>query len=142
MGQMFRDEDADLAHLEGRVVAVLGYGNQGRAQALNLRDSGVEVIVGSDPDNSALVAKADGFEVVDLGTAAKRANVILLLLPDEVMPDIFSSRVRSELQAGALVVVASGYNLFYGLLAVPENVDVAMIAPSQVGRTATSASVT
>lgn len=133
MTKAFFDSDADLAVLAGRTVSILGYGNQGRSQALNLRDSGVEVIVGNQRDASFDRAVADGFAVYDLAGAAARGDVLVLLVPDEVMPVLFAEAVALGLRDGDLLIVASGYNLFYEFLCPPGHVDVAMVAPRMIG---------
>jgi ketol-acid reductoisomerase len=129
MAKVFLDEHADLGVLADRTVAVIGYGNQGTSQALNLRDSGVKVVVGSPYD----AAVAAGFTVMDIPEAVAAADIHLMLVPDESMPEIFAESVRPNLGSGDLVVFASGYNLFYGFLELPATVDVAMIAPRMIG---------
>jgi ketol-acid reductoisomerase len=133
MAKAFFDSDADLALLAGRTVAILGYGNQGRSQALNLRDSGVKVVVGNQQDASFDRAVADGFDVYDLAGAADRGDVLALLIPDEVMPAIFAESITPTLRDGDMVIVASGYNLYYDYLKPPANVDVTMVAPRMIG---------
>ncbi|HVC81326.1 MAG TPA: ketol-acid reductoisomerase [Chloroflexota bacterium] len=133
MTRAFFDSDADLALLAGRTVSILGYGNQGRSQALNLRDSGVTVVVGNQRDASFDQAVADGFEVYDLAGAADRGDVVVLLTPDEVMSALFAESVAPALRDGNLLILASGYNLFYECLTPPANVDVAMVAPRMIG---------
>ena len=130
---VYHDADADLGVLASRRVAVLGYGNQGAAQAQNLRDSGVPVLVGSREEPDAERARADGFEVVPIDQAARRADVVLLLLPDEVQPAVVAEQVAPGLAAGDALVVASGYNVAFGLLPLPDGVDVVMVAPRMVG---------
>ncbi|HZQ80877.1 MAG TPA: ketol-acid reductoisomerase [Gaiellaceae bacterium] len=133
MARVFHDEDADLTLLQDRTVGILGYGNQGRPQALNLRDSGISVIVGSPRDESFGQAQADGFEAYDIEEAAAEADINVLLVPDEVMPTVFEREVRPGLGAGDMVMVASGYNLYYRLLELPTDVDVTMVAPRMIG---------
>jgi ketol-acid reductoisomerase len=133
MATVFFDQDADLSALADRTVAILGYGNQGRPQALNLRDSGINVIIGNPDDAAFQIAVADGFRVYDLATAARLAEIVVLLLPDEVMPAIFRETVAPGLDDGNMVIVASGYNLFYGYLETPPTIDVSMIAPRMIG---------
>jgi ketol-acid reductoisomerase len=116
---------------------VLGYGNLGRSAALNLRDSGVKVRVGNRDDEYADRARADGFEVVPLATGAGD-DIVFVLLPDEVIPDVFSRDVASELRPGSAVAFGSGYSLAFGLVRPPETVDVLLIAPRMAG-TATRA---
>jgi ketol-acid reductoisomerase len=124
---------ADLAVLDGRTVAVIGYGNQGHAQAQNLRDSGVDVLVGNRDDDYAVRAVADGFEVRPIGEAAAAADVLLLLIPDEVQPEVFRREIAPGLQAGDALVVASGYCVTFGLLDLPPDADVVMVAPRMIG---------
>ena len=131
--KMYTANDGDLAHLQGKSVSVIGYGNQGRPWAKNLRDSGVEVVVGSVRDDSFTQAIADGFDTRDIASAVRAADYHLLLVPDEIMPDLFETEVRPHLGAGDAIVVASGYNITYKLLNYPRDVDVLMIAPRMIG---------
>jgi ketol-acid reductoisomerase len=133
MTTIYTDADADPAALDSRTVAVLGYGNQGHAQAQNMRDSGVEVIVGNRDDDYAGRARDDGFAPAPLRQAASDADVVLLLIPDEVQPGVFTEQVAPGLRAGDTLVVASGYNITFGLLDVPDGVDVVMVAPRMIG---------
>jgi ketol-acid reductoisomerase len=119
--------------LEGRTVAVLGYGNQGSAQARNLRDSGVPVVVGNRADPYAEQARADDFTVVPIPEATAAGDLVLLTVPDEVQPELFTREVGPRLAAGATLVVASGYNVAFGLLDVPPQVDIVMVAPRMIG---------
>jgi ketol-acid reductoisomerase len=130
---IYTDADADLTALTGRTVAVLGYGNQGHAQAQNMRDSGVDVIVGNRDDDYAGRARDDGFATSPIRQAASDADVALLLIPDEVQPVVFTEQVAPGLRAGDTIVVASGYNIAFGLLDVPDGVDVVMVAPRMIG---------
>ena len=129
----YHDADADLGVLGGKTVAVIGYGNQGHAQAQNLRDSGVHVIVGNREDEYRPKAVADGFDVLSIAEASRRADVLLLLIPDEVQPDVMAGDIVPGLRRSATVVVASGYNVAFGLLTVPDGVDVVMVAPRMIG---------
>jgi ketol-acid reductoisomerase len=133
MAEVFHDEDADLAALAGETVAVVGYGNQGRSQALNLRDSGLRVVVGSVGDASGARAAAEGFEVLDLPSAARRADVLMLLIPDEVMPEVYGRDLAPGLRAGACVSFASGYNVAFELVAPARALDVVLVAPRMIG---------
>jgi ketol-acid reductoisomerase len=133
VGRAFFDSDADLAYLAGRTVAILGYGNQGRAQALNLRDSGITVVVGNQRDASFERAVADGFPAYSVSDAVRLADVVVLLVPDEVMPALFQEAVLPHLQEDNLLIVASGYNLFFRLVTPPPAIDVAMVAPRMIG---------
>src|SRR5580765_5505453 len=103
MTTVFHDEDADLATLASETIAVVGYGNQGRSQALNLRDSGLRVIVGNIGDAARARATEEGFEAFDIVEAVKRADVVMLLIPDEVMPAVWEADVRPHLRPSACV---------------------------------------
>lgn len=133
MAQVYRDADADLSTLQGSTIAILGYGNQGRSQALNLRDSGLEVVVGSRSDGSAEAARTDGFEVLSWAEATARARIVFVLLPDEVQAAIYERDLAPNLQAGDALVFAHGYNVFYGFIAPPPEIDVLLLAPRMIG---------
>jgi ketol-acid reductoisomerase len=130
----YTDADARLEMLEGRPVAVIGFGNQGAAQAHNLRDSGVaHVVVGNRDDSYAAAAASAGFEVVAIAEAARRGQVVLLLIPDETQAAVFAGEIAPGLSPGDALVVASGYNVAFGLLEAPAGVDVVMVAPRMIG---------
>jgi len=130
---VYFDEDADLGFLKGP-IAVIGYGNQGRAQALNLRDSGLEVIIGNIHDEYWDLAVQDGYEVFETKVAAERANVILLLIPDELQPSIFEEQIRPALSKEKVLCFASGYNITFETLSVPKDIDTILVAPRMVGK--------
>jgi ketol-acid reductoisomerase len=129
----YHDEDADLGALANETIAVVGYGNQGRSQALNLRDSGLTVIVGNIGDASKDRAREDGFEAFDIPEAVRRADVIMLLIPDEVMPEVWERDVLPNLKKGACVSFASGYTITFGAIVPGPDLDVVMIAPRMIG---------
>ena len=133
MAKIYFAEDGDLDILKDKTISVLGYGNQGAAQAHNLRDSGVKVVVGNTRDASFEKAIADGFEAYTVPEAVKRSDIHLLLVPDEVMPQMFKQDVATNLDPGQAIVIASGYNITYGFLKYPASVDVLMIAPRMIG---------
>jgi ketol-acid reductoisomerase len=130
---IYYDEDAELSVLDDRTVAFVGYGSQGRSQALNVRDSGIDVVVGNREDGYRDRIREDGFEPVSLAEAAERGDVVCLLVPDEVAPEVFQSHVLPNLDAGDTVYVSHGYNLTYDLLGQPEWIDVVMVAPRMGG---------
>ena len=130
---IYYDEDADLSVLEDRTVAFIGYGNQGRSQALNARDSGVDVVVGNRSDDYREQIDDDGFDALSIEEAAERGDVVCLLIPDEVAPAVFAERVEPNLDEGDTVYLSHGYNLTYDLLGQPEWVDVVMVAPRMGG---------
>ena len=121
MAQWYFDKDADVGVLADSTVTIIGYGNQGRSQALNLRDSGIKVIVGSRSDESAKQAAEDGFEVFAPEEATGRATIVFLLVPDEVMPSVFDRHIRPNLSPGDMLVFASGYNIHFKHIVAPDN---------------------
>jgi len=131
--QFYTKTDADPHALDGHAVAVLGYGTLGRSVALNLRDSGVRVIVGNIADSYLDQAIADGFAPVGIGDAAEQADEMLVLLPDEVIPECFDSDIAPRVRQGAAVCFASGYALAYGLVTPPPGADVLLMAPRMSG---------
>lgn len=134
MARIFTDAEASLEPLKGKVVAILGYGSQGRAWALNLRDSGVEVVVGLRPEGASWArAKAEGFEVVAVGDAVEVGDVVAMLVPDMAQPKLFEEQVRPKLSDGKGLCFAHGFNVHYGLVKPPEFVDVFMVAPKAPG---------
>jgi ketol-acid reductoisomerase len=133
--KIYYDSDADLALLHGKRIAIIGYGNQGSAQALNMRDSGVmDIIVGSRDDESAAQARADNFEVLPIKKAVASADIIFLLLPDEVAPEIYKKDIEPGLKAGKILNFASAYNITFKKIIPPPDVDVIMAAPRMIGK--------
>ena len=133
MPKVYRDADASLEPLRGKTVAVLGYGNQGRAQALNLRDSDVSVVVGNREDEYAATARADGFAPQPIAEAAKAADVALLLIPDEVQGEVYDREIAPNLDAGDVLCFAHGYNIAFEVLRPAKDLDVVMVAPRMIG---------
>jgi ketol-acid reductoisomerase len=133
MTVIYHDSDADLGAVQGLRVAILGYGNQGSSQARNLRDSGLEVIVGNIDDDYKQAALADGFTVLPIAEAAAGAEALFLLTPDEVMPEVYQRDVVPALRPGMLLNFAHGYNVGFGLIVPPPDIDVVMIAPRMIG---------
>jgi ketol-acid reductoisomerase len=130
---VYYDKDADMKYLAGRTVSVIGYGNQGRAQALNLRDSGVSVVVGCMPDSYRDRALHDGFTVFEIGEAVRRSEIILFLIPDEVQKSVYTQSVEPHLKAGMTLCFGSGYNVHYGHIKPWDQVDVILLAPRTIG---------
>lgn len=130
---IYHESDATLDPLDEMTVAVLGYGNQGRAQARNMHDSGVDVIVGNREDGSFEQAAEDGFDVYSIADAAARADVVLLLIPDEVQPEIYERDIGRNLDAGDTLVFASGYNVTYDRIEFDDDIDVVLVAPRMIG---------
>ena len=117
---IFYDDDADLSLLDGKTIAILGYGSQGHAHALNLKDSGVEVVVGLRPDSSSRAeAEAEGLEVLDVADAASRGDVVMILLPDERQAEIWSSEIADGIAPGNLLMFAHGFSIHFGQIEPP-----------------------
>lgn len=133
MAVIYRDADANLGLLMDKTIGVLGYGNMGRAMALNLRDSAFPVLVGNSSDDYAERAYRDGFEVTSIADATARADIILLLLPDEITPQIYVQDIAPHLQPDNLLAFASGYTITFGFVEPPPFVDVVLIAPQTTG---------
>ena len=132
--QMYYDDDADLSVIQGRKVAVIGYGSQGHAHALSLRDSGVDVRVGlQEGSSSRAKAEQDGLRVVTPAEAAAEADVIMLLVPDHVARKVYAESVEPNLTPGKALFFAHGFNIRFGYITPPEGVDVAMVAPKGPG---------
>jgi ketol-acid reductoisomerase len=129
----YYDADASLEILRKKTLGIIGYGNQGRAQALNLRDSGLDVIVGGLRDESAGQAEKDGFAVRPVAEVAERADVLALLIPDEVQRDVYNDVLSKRLRGGQALDFAHGYNIHFGLIKPPADVDVVMVAPRMIG---------
>ncbi len=131
--KIYTDDDASLEPLEDKTVAILGYGNQGRAQALNLRDSDLKVVVGNRQDSYWEQAVADGFDPMTIADAAAISDYLFILTTDESQPLIWEDQIASGITAGNTLVWASGYNVGYGLISPPSDVDVVMVAPRMTG---------
>ena len=134
MATMYYDKDADLSLITGRKVAIVGYGSQGHAHALNLRDSGVAVRVGLlSASRSRPKAEAQGLDVTSPADAAAWADVTMLLVPDTAQPALYESDIRPHLRPGRMLMFAHGFNIRFGTIAPPPGVDVAMVAPKSPG---------
>jgi len=134
MAELFYDGDADLSIIQSRVVAVIGFGSQGHAHAMSLRDSGVDVRVGLRPGSaSAKKAEEAGLRVVDPATAAAEADVIMILAPDHVQAGLYKESIEPNLQAGDALFFAHGFNIRFGYITPPADVDVCMVAPKGPG---------
>lgn len=139
MAKMFYDSDCELKLLENKTVAIIGYGSQGHAHAQNLKDSGIDVVVGL-PSNSKSREKAQsaGLKVMDTADAAKAADFIMILVPDQVQADIFNESIEKNLEEGNVLLFAHGFNIHFSQIVPPEYVDVIMVAPKGPGHTVRS----
>jgi ketol-acid reductoisomerase len=131
----YYDRDVDRGALDGKTIAVIGYGSQGRAQALNLHDSRYDVVVGLRPDSASRdAARRDGLRVASIPDAVAAADVVMMLIPDEEQAAIYMRDVRDQLRPGSTLAFSHGFSIHFGTIAPPENVDVIMIAPKGPGR--------
>ena len=139
MAKIFYQEDCNLSLLEGKTIAIIGYGSQGHAHALNLKDSGCHVIIGLyEGSKSWAKAEAQGFEVFTAAEAAKRADIIMILINDEKQADLYKNDIEPNLEEGNMLMFAHGFNIHFGCIVPPKNVDVTMIAPKGPGHTVRS----
>jgi ketol-acid reductoisomerase len=130
---MFYDDDADLRFLDGKTVAIIGYGSQGHAHSLNLKDSGIQVVVGLRPGSSSVAkAEANGLEVVSPVDAASRGDVIMVLVPDELHHDVYED-IKDGVATGNMLLFGHGFSIHYGEIVPPADVDVALVAPKGPG---------
>jgi ketol-acid reductoisomerase len=131
---MFYDDDADLSLLDGKTVAIIGYGSQGHAHALNLKDSGVDVVVGlRSTSPSVAKAKEHGLEVLEPADAASRGDVVMMLVPDELHGQVWESGVSDGIASGNLILFGHGFSIHYQQIVPPPDVDVALVAPKGPG---------
>ncbi|TWU27209.1 Ketol-acid reductoisomerase [Novipirellula galeiformis] len=131
---IYYENDADLSHLKGKTVAILGYGSQGHAQAQNLRDSGCNVIIGQRPGSANYdLAVSHGFEPMSIEDATKAADVINILLPDEVQGDIYRDSIEPNLKPGNVLMCSHGFNIHFGQIQPPKGIDTLLVAPKGPG---------
>lgn len=137
--QVYYDKDCDLGLIQGKKVAVIGFGSQGHAHAENLRDSGVEVIIGLYKGGSSWAkAEAKGFKVLEVGAATKEADVIMILIPDELQADVFAKDIKPNLSEDKIIAFGHGFNIHFGQIVAPKGVGVIMVAPKAPGHTVRS----
>jgi ketol-acid reductoisomerase len=136
MAKIYYDQDVNKEYLKGKIVAVIGYGSQGRAQALNLHDSGIDVVVGLyEGSKSIELVKKDGLQVLSVAEAAKKADVIQVLIPDEVQGRVYyEDGIEKNLKEGNVLMFSHGFNIHFGQIIPPKNVDVIMVAPKSPGQ--------
>ena len=139
MTKIYYDKDADIKNLNGKTVAVIGYGSQGRAQSLNLRDSGVDVVVGIRPNGkSAERAQEDKIKIAPVEDAAQQGDIIQMLIPDELQGSVYKKSIEPFLKKGNMLLFSHGFNIHFGQILPPAGVDVAMVAPKAPGPTVRS----
>ena len=139
MSKIYYQEDCNLSMLEGKTIAIIGYGSQGHAHALNLKESGCNVIVGLyEGSTSWAKAEAQGLKVYTAAEATKKANIIMILINDELQADLYKNDIEPNLEAGNMLMFAHGFNVHFGCITAPKDVDVAMIAPKAPGHTVRS----
>lgn len=139
MARMYYNEDCNLDLLKGKKVAVIGYGSQGHAHAQNLNDSGVDVVVGLAPTSAKREqVKKDGLVVMDTDEAAKVADIIMILVPDQVQSDVYYKSIEPNLKTGNVLMFAHGFNIVFNQIVAPKDVDVIMVAPKGPGHTVRS----
>ncbi|MFL1677380.1 ketol-acid reductoisomerase [Paenibacillus thiaminolyticus] len=130
---MYYENDADQSVLQGKTIAVIGYGSQGHAQAQNLRDSGLQVVIGLREGKSADKARNDGFEVLSVGEATSRADVVQILMPDETQAAVYHAEIAPNLKKGAALMFSHGFNVHFGQIVAPKENDVLLVAPKSPG---------
>ncbi|MBN3523175.1 ketol-acid reductoisomerase [Paenibacillus apiarius] len=130
---MYYEKDADLSVLQGKTIAVIGYGSQGHAQAQNLRDSGLQVVIGLREGKSADKARNDGFEVMSVAEATSRADVVQILMPDETQASVYKNEIAPNLKKGAALMFSHGFNVHFGQIVAPKDNDVLLVAPKSPG---------
>jgi len=134
MAKMYYEQDADLSVLRGKRVAIIGYGSQGHAQALNLRDSGIEVIVAElEGTENYRLAVADGFKPLRASEASSEADIIQMLVQDHLQPTVYEREIKEHLKEGKVLLFSHGFNIHYGQIVPPPFVDVIMVAPKGPG---------
>ena len=133
---MFYEKDCNLSIMDDKTVAIIGYGSQGHAHALNLRDSGVKVVIGLRPEGKSwAVATKDGFEVLPIADAVKAGDVVMILINDEIMAEVYSNEIAPNLSPGNALAFAHGFNIRYNQIVAPEGIDVFLAAPKGPGHT-------
>ncbi|MGJ9402551.1 ketol-acid reductoisomerase [Arthrobacter sp. KK5.5] len=136
MTDMYYDDDADLSIIQGRTVAIIGYGSQGHAHALNLRDSGVDVRVGLKAGSKSIAkAEAEGLRVLSVADATAEADLIMILTPDQIQRSVYAEEIAPNLQKGDALFFSHGFNIRFGYITPPADVDVALVAPKAPGHT-------
>lgn len=134
MAKLYYDKDADLSLMQGQTIAVIGYGSQGHAHALNARDNGMRVVIGlHESSKSRAKAQADGLEVMSVADATRAADIVMILIPDTKQAQVYHEEIAPNLKAGAMLMFAHGFNIHFKQIVAPDSVDVTMVAPKAPG---------
>jgi ketol-acid reductoisomerase len=133
MGRIFYDQDISFDPLGGQLIAIIGYGNQGRSQALNMRDSGLSVVVGNQEGPYSDRAREDGMQILSISEAVESADIIMLIIPDEVQPAVYRESIEPNLKPGGCLIFSHGFNIHYGVINPPGTVDITLVAPRMLG---------
>ena len=133
MVQVYYEDSVKENALQGKVIAIIGYGSQGHAHAQNLRDNGNQVIIGIREGKSAQKAREDGFEVYEVAEATKKADVVMILAPDEIQGNLYENEIKPNLEAGNALAFAHGFNIHFDVIQPPKDVDVFLVAPKGPG---------
>jgi ketol-acid reductoisomerase len=134
MATLYYDKDADLSLLNGKTIAIIGYGSQGHAHALNAKDSGAKVVVGlHEGSKSRAKAEADGLQVFSVADATKQADIVMILIPDTMQAQVYNESIGANLKPGSMLMFAHGFNIHFGEIKPPADVDVTMVAPKAPG---------
>ncbi len=134
MATIYYENDADISRINGKKIAVIGYGSQGHAHALNMKDSGQDVRIGlHEGSRSKAKAEADGLRVVSVADAAREADTIMIVIPDPIQGNVYKEQIEPNLEPGNTIMFAHGFNVRYGFIAAPDDVDVSMVAPKAPG---------
>lgn len=134
MTKIYYDNDANISLLKGKKIGIIGYGNQGRAQALNMKDSGIsDILIATAKDETYEKAGEDGFQLTEISAITNKSDILFLLIPDEIMPKVYEEHIAPHLRSDMVLNFASGYNITFGQIKPPEDVDVVMVAPRMIG---------
>lgn len=134
MAEFYFDKDADLSLFKKETITVIGYGNQGRSQSLNLKDSGAKVVLGNIEDEYAELARSEGWKVHSIPEAVKQGDIVILLIPDDVHQEVYERDIKPNLKQGGCLCTAHGYSVFFGFVKPEEHMDVIMVAPRMIGK--------